>query len=107
MLYYMPDMADKSDKITKDTVRYVAHLARIELKDSQLEVLVEQLGDILEFIDKLKEVDINKVKPTSHILPLENVLREDKQHKCLPIDKFISQAPDKRKNFFSVPKVIE
>ena len=97
----------KTVKISEDTVKYVAHLARIELKKDELKLLAGQLQDILEFIDKLKQVNIDKIDSMSHILPLENVLREDKQGKCLSIDKLINQAPDKKENFFGVPKVIE
>lgn len=97
----------KTVKISEDTVKYVAHLARIRLKEDELKILAGQLQDILEFIDKLKQVNIDKISPMSHILPLENVLRKDKQHKCLSIDKLINQAPHKKENFFGAPKVIE
>ena len=97
----------KTVKITQDTVKYVAHLARIELKNEELKVLARQLEEIIEFIDKLKQVDIDKINPTSHILPLENVLREDKERSSLLIDGFLEQAPKKEGKFFKVPKVIE
>ena len=93
--------------ITKETVDYVAHLSRIELKPEELEKLSRQLQDILDFIDKLKKLDIEDVPPTSHILPVNNVFREDKPHLSLPIDKTLSCAPSKEGNFFTVPKVIE
>ena len=93
--------------ITKETVKYVAHLARMELKPKELEKLSKQLKDILGFIDKLKEIDIANINPTSHILPLNNVLREDKPAESLTTDKALNNAPDREGNFFGVPKVIE
>lgn len=93
--------------IDKDTVKYVAHLARIELGDNELEKLSGQLHDILDFIDKLTKLNIDGVVPTSHILPINNVLREDTPGKSLPIEKTLSNAPSREANFFSVPKVIE
>jgi len=93
--------------IDKETVEYVAHLARIELKPEELDKLSRQLHDILGFIDKLSALDVGQVKPTSHILPISNVLREDKPHICLTPDKALENAPSKNGNFFSVPKIIE
>ncbi len=93
--------------ISKDTVKYVAHLARIELKPKELEKLSQQLKDILGFIDKLKKLDIKEISPTSHILPINNVFREDIPRRSLPSDKVLENAPQKQGNFFGVPKVIE
>ncbi|MDD5506644.1 MAG: Asp-tRNA(Asn)/Glu-tRNA(Gln) amidotransferase subunit GatC [Candidatus Omnitrophica bacterium] len=93
--------------IDKETVEYVAHLARIELQPEELDRLSRQLHDILGFIDKLSALDVTQVKPASHILPINNVLREDKPHICLTPDKALENAPSKSGNFFSVPKIIE
>jgi aspartyl-tRNA(Asn)/glutamyl-tRNA(Gln) amidotransferase subunit C len=93
--------------ITKDTVQHVAHLARIELSPAELEKLSGQLQDILDFIDKLKKIDIKGINPTSHILPMNNVLREDKQRASLSINKALENAPHREGNFFGVPQVIE
>ncbi|MFA6217177.1 MAG: Asp-tRNA(Asn)/Glu-tRNA(Gln) amidotransferase subunit GatC [Candidatus Omnitrophota bacterium] len=90
-----------------DTVKYVAHLARIELKAQELEIISNQLQDIVAFIDMLREVDINAINPTSHILPLQNVLREDTLVESLPIEKALGNAPERKGSFFGVPKVIE
>ncbi|MDD4981741.1 MAG: Asp-tRNA(Asn)/Glu-tRNA(Gln) amidotransferase subunit GatC [Candidatus Omnitrophota bacterium] len=93
--------------IDKKIVEYVANLARIELKEKEADVLSTQLGDILGFIDKLKEVNVDKVSPTSHAISLSNVLREDSPKESLPVNSVLSNAPLKRGNFFLVPKVIE
>ncbi|MCM8801454.1 MAG: Asp-tRNA(Asn)/Glu-tRNA(Gln) amidotransferase subunit GatC [Candidatus Omnitrophica bacterium] len=93
--------------IDKETVKYVANLARIELRDEELKRLSEQLKQIIDFIDKLKLLDIKDVEPTSHILPMSNVLRDDQPRESLPISKTLECAPAKEENFFLVPKVIE
>ena len=93
--------------IDKETVKYVAHLARVELQPDELEKLSGQLHDILAFIDKLSSLDTGKVEPSSHILPISNVLREDRPRDSLSPEKALENAPGKKGNFFSVPKIIE
>lgn len=93
--------------ISKETVDYVTHLARIKLQPNELEKLSNQLQDILDFIDKLKKINIEKILPTSHILPINNVLREDEPVASLASEKILLNAPAKEGNFFVVPKVIE
>ena len=93
--------------ITKETVKYVANLARIELKPQELEKMSGQLKDILGFIDKLGKVDIKNISPTSHILPINNVLRNDQPQESLSADKALENAPQREGNFFVVPKIIE
>lgn len=93
--------------IDKETVKYTAHLCRIELQEKELDKLSTQLKGILDFIDKLKQVDVGKIMPTSHILPVKNVLREDSPKDSLPVEKVLANAPQKKGNFFVVPKVIE
>lgn len=93
--------------IDKKTVKYVALLARIDLAAKELEKLSGELEEIIKFIDKLKKIDIKNIAPTSHILPLKNVLREDKPDKSIPIDRALEASPQREGNFFGVPKVIE
>jgi len=93
--------------ISQDTIKHLAHLARLELKAEESHTLVTQLKDILDFIDKLKQLDTAKTAPTSHILPINNVLREDNPGKSLDIAKTLENAPQKDGDFFVVPKVIE
>ena len=93
--------------IEKETVKHVAHLARIELQPNELEKLSGQLHDILGFIDKISNLNIENVAPASHILPISNVLREDNPHISLTPEKALENAPSRRGNFFSVPKIIE
>jgi aspartyl-tRNA(Asn)/glutamyl-tRNA(Gln) amidotransferase subunit C len=93
--------------IDKDTVKYTSHLARIDLGDKELEKLAGQLHDILGFIDKLSKLDVSKVSPTSHILPINTVLREDSPAASLPLEKTLANAPSRKDPYFCVPKVIE
>lgn len=93
--------------IDKGTVEHVAHLARIELQPNELEKLSGELHEILGFIDKLKYLNVEQVLPVSHILSITNVLREDQLHVSLAPEKALENAPSKKGNFFSVPKIIE
>ncbi len=93
--------------IDKNIVQYVAHLARIELKPKELDKLAEQLKSVLKFIDKLNRIDTAKINPTSHILPVSNVLREDEFRASLSASKALENAPKRQGDFFAVPKVIE
>jgi len=93
--------------IDKKTIEHIAHLARIELKNQELEKFFLQLEDILGFLDKLKQVKVTDIAPTSHILPINNVLREDSPKESLPFKKAIMNAPRHEGSFFAVPKVIE
>jgi aspartyl-tRNA(Asn)/glutamyl-tRNA(Gln) amidotransferase subunit C len=93
--------------ITKKDVEYVAKLARIGFSQEEIEQFTKQLGAILEYIEKLNELDVSKVEPTSHVLPIKNVYREDIVKKSLPVDEVMNLAVEKEKNQFKVPKVIE
>ncbi|MCK4248259.1 MAG: Asp-tRNA(Asn)/Glu-tRNA(Gln) amidotransferase subunit GatC [Candidatus Omnitrophica bacterium] len=88
-------------------VEYTAKLARIDLSAEEKELFAQQLDRILEYINKLNEVDTSGVEPTTHVLPLKNVYREDKVQDSLPVDKALQNAPEKEGDFFKVPQVIE
>jgi aspartyl-tRNA(Asn)/glutamyl-tRNA(Gln) amidotransferase subunit C len=93
--------------INKETVKHIAHLSRIELQDNELDKISAQLHDILGFIDKISTLDIKNAVAASHILPISNVLREDTPRISLAYDKVLENAPSKKGNFFTVPKIIE
>ena len=88
-------------------IEYVAKLARIELTAAQKKKIGKQLKDILAYIEKLKQLNVDKVQPLSHVLPLQNVFREDKVGPSLPQEQALANAPSIKGNSFSVPKVIE
>ena len=92
---------------TKMDVGYVANLARLYLNEEEVKRLGVQLDDILDYINKLNEVDTKDTQPTSHILPLENVCREDEVKSSLGVNDVLKNAPSIEGNFFKVPKIIE
>jgi aspartyl-tRNA(Asn)/glutamyl-tRNA(Gln) amidotransferase subunit C len=94
-------------KITVDEVRYVAALARLELAPDEEGTLTGQLNAILEYMGQLGEVDTTGVEPTSHVLPLTNVMREDTVRECLSNAEALSNAPAAAQGHFAVPKIIE
>lgn len=94
-------------KLTKEDVLYVADLARLEFNEEEVEKYVEQLGAILDYEDKLNELDTAGVAPTAHVLPVKNVLREDEVTPSLDREKALMNAPSQDQGCFSVPKVLE
>lgn len=93
--------------LSKDEVLYVAGLSRIHLESKEVEELTKTLGDILQYIEKLKKLEVSKVKPTSHVLPLKNVFREDKVKPSLKREDVLKTAVLHTKGSFKVPQVIE
>lgn len=94
-------------KISKEDVIKVSELARLEFKEDEVQKFTEQLGNILEYIEKLDELDTDNVEPTSHVLDISTPLREDKVDKMLTIDEVLQNAPESEDDFFVVPQVIE
>ena len=96
-------------KITKKDVEYVARLARLKLSEEEKEKYTGQLESILGYIDKLNALDTNNVKPTSHIMGLKNVWREDELKPCPAAQReaLLANAPDREDDYFKVKKVIE
>jgi aspartyl-tRNA(Asn)/glutamyl-tRNA(Gln) amidotransferase subunit C len=88
-------------------VRYVAHLARLSLTPEEEQTLGAQLGNILSYIEKLKEVDVTGVEPTAHPFPLVNVTRPDEVRPSLPHDEALRNAPAQANGLFLVPKIVE
>ena len=93
--------------ISREDVEHVARLARLQLNDDELERMREQLNTILGYIDKLRELDVTNVEPTSHAVPLVNVMREDEVVPCLPQEQMLANAPDRMGELFRVPRIIE
>lgn len=93
-------------KITKEQVEYVAGLAQLELSEEEKETFTHQLDSILSYMDKLNELDTENIEPTSHVLPIHNVFREDEVKPSLPLEEALANAPDPKDGFFRVPRVI-
>jgi len=88
-------------------VKYVAHLARLALSPEEEQKFGDQLGHILEHIEKLKELDVSNVEPTAHAVPLVNVTRADEVRASLSHDDALRNAPAKSNGLFIVPKIVE
>ncbi len=88
-------------------IEHIALLARLELKEEEKKLFSEQLERIIEYVDKLNELDTADVTPTAHVVPLKNVFRADKLKQSLPKDKALQNAPHRVDDFYGVPKIIE
>jgi aspartyl-tRNA(Asn)/glutamyl-tRNA(Gln) amidotransferase subunit C len=94
-------------RISLKDVEHVARLARLELSAAEKERMRTELDGILSYIDKLRALDTAGVEPTSHAVPLTNVMRDDAEVASLPQDEMLANAPDRHGEMFRVPKIIE
>lgn len=94
-------------KITQDEVAYVAHLARLAFSPAEMTTFTSQLNDILLYMEKLARVDTKGVEPMTHAVPQTNAFREDVVRPSLTVADALGNAPDRRGDFFRVPRVIE
>ena len=88
-------------------VRWVAHLARLELSDAELAALTRQLSAILDYVEQLRDVPTDGVEPLAHPLAVHNVFRDDKPTPSLPVDAALANAPQRQGDFYSVPAVLD
>jgi aspartyl-tRNA(Asn)/glutamyl-tRNA(Gln) amidotransferase subunit C len=88
-------------------VKYVAHLARLSLTPEEERKIGDQLGNILGYIEKLKEVDVSGVEPTAHAFPLVNVARADEVRPSISNEDALRNAPAQANGLFIVPKIVE
>jgi aspartyl-tRNA(Asn)/glutamyl-tRNA(Gln) amidotransferase subunit C len=95
-----------SQPVDVDLVRHIGRLSRIELTDDQVATLSRQLGAILEYFDKLQQLDTSGVEPMAHAIELHNVLADDVVGESLPPDVALANAAARDGDFFKVPKVI-
>jgi aspartyl-tRNA(Asn)/glutamyl-tRNA(Gln) amidotransferase subunit C len=93
--------------ISADEVRHIAHLARLKLADEEVEWFRLRLTAILEYVAKLNEIDVSNVEPTSHVIEMENVLRNDEVRPSLRQDSVLHAAPATSAGFVVVPRIIE
>ena len=94
-------------KISIQEVEHVAKLARLAVSEEEKEAMSRQLSEILTYVGKLNELDTSKVEPTSHVLDLSNVVRDDVVRDSLPAAEALANAPDREGDHFRVPKIIE
>jgi aspartyl-tRNA(Asn)/glutamyl-tRNA(Gln) amidotransferase subunit C len=88
-------------------VAHIARLARLDLSEDEQTLYASQLGKVLEHIEQLNSLDTTNVQPTSHVLEISNVFREDKERPSQSHDDALGNAPDRSGNFYRVPRIIE
>lgn len=93
--------------ITVQDVEHVAKLARLTLTEEEKAAFTSQLNAILNYANKLDELDTEHVEPTSHVLPITNVLRDDVNRPSIPLEKVLLNAPDEEGGQIKVPAVLE
>ena len=89
--------------IERDQVLHVARLARLSLSEEEVETMVGELSGILEHVDRIGNLDLEGVEPTSHVVKLENVLRPDEPRPSLPRDVALASAPEPQDGAFRAP----
>jgi aspartyl-tRNA(Asn)/glutamyl-tRNA(Gln) amidotransferase subunit C len=89
--------------IDREQVLHVARLARLELSEEEVEKMSSELSTILDHVERISELDLDGVEPTSHVVELENVLRADKPRPSWPRERMLEQAPDPADGAFRVP----
>jgi aspartyl-tRNA(Asn)/glutamyl-tRNA(Gln) amidotransferase subunit C len=94
-------------KITKETVEHVANLARLNLSEQEKEKLAIEMESIISYVDKLNELDTANIEPRSHVLPIQNVFRDDIKAESYDREKILRNAPSQENGCFKVPKVVE
>ncbi len=94
-------------KITIKQVEHVANLARLTFNEQEKEKLAENLGEILDYIEQLNKLNTDDVPPTSHAIPVKNVVREDVVRKSFTQEEALANAPSPVDGLFEVPKIIE
>jgi aspartyl-tRNA(Asn)/glutamyl-tRNA(Gln) amidotransferase subunit C len=94
-------------EITREQVEHVAKLARLAVSEEEKLLFGRQLSSILTYVETLNRVDTTQVEPTSHVIPVQNVLREDEVKPSLSRDEALANTPDQDAGCFRVPKIIE
>lgn len=93
-------------RLSAEEVAHVAHLARLELGEEEIERYAGQLSAVLDHVEALRRLDLSGLPPTSHPLALENVLREDELRPSLDRDEVLAAAPASEKGCFVVPRIL-
>jgi len=95
------------EKIDQVQVRKVAKLARLQLSDEEVAEFTGQLSAIIEYVEKMNELDTGEVEPLAHCLPVSNVFRDDVVKESLGTEKVLANAPQRDGDFFKVPKILD
>jgi aspartyl-tRNA(Asn)/glutamyl-tRNA(Gln) amidotransferase subunit C len=94
-------------KINEAQVRKVAKLSRLELTETEIEEFTGQLSAILDYVEKMNELDTTDIEPLAHCLPISNAFREDRIQESLGTEKTLANAPQTDGEFFKVPKILD
>lgn len=94
-------------EITKEKVLHVAHLARLAITDEEAEKMTKELDAIIGYAELLNELDTDNVEPTTHVLDLKNVMREDEARKWIDREDALKNAPDQKNGQFRVPSILD
>ncbi|MCK4908959.1 MAG: Asp-tRNA(Asn)/Glu-tRNA(Gln) amidotransferase subunit GatC [Planctomycetes bacterium] len=94
-------------KVDEKQIDHIAALGRLKFTDQQKKIFIGQFSKILEYVEKVKSVDINKIEPLVHTFDQHNVFRPDENKPSLTREQALSNAPEQTKGFFKVPRVIE
>ena len=94
-------------KISREDIEHIALLARLSLTEEEKELFGVQLSRVLDYMEKLNELDTDNIEPTSHVLHISNVMREDTPKDSITREDALFNAPDRTEKFYRVPKIIE
>jgi aspartyl-tRNA(Asn)/glutamyl-tRNA(Gln) amidotransferase subunit C len=94
-------------RLSQQEIEHIALLSRLKLTDEERERMTTQLNDIMGFFEQLGELDTSGVEPTSHVIPMHNVLRADEVRPSLPVEEALDNAPQRAGDTFRVPRVVE
>ncbi len=94
-------------RISKEEIEHIAALARLSLSEEEKELFGSQLSSILDYMEKLNELDTKDIESTSHVLSLSNVMRDDTSRPSIPKEDALMNAPDHTEKFYRVPKIID
>jgi aspartyl-tRNA(Asn)/glutamyl-tRNA(Gln) amidotransferase subunit C len=92
--------------IDRDQVLHVASLARLALSDEEIDTMASELSNVLDHIEKIRELDLDGVHPTTHVVDLVNALRPDEPEPCLPVEVVLAAAPEPVATGFGVPSPV-
>lgn len=98
---------EQLSRISIDQVKHVANLARLAISEEEANNFKTQLDAIITYAEQLNEVNTDNVEPTTHVLKMKNVLREDEPKKGLPLEDVLKNVPDSKDGHIRVPSIIE
>ncbi|MGO9614300.1 MAG: Asp-tRNA(Asn)/Glu-tRNA(Gln) amidotransferase subunit GatC [Dissulfurispiraceae bacterium] len=94
-------------KITSEETKHIAQLSKLSLSEEEIDIFSNQLSTIMEYMEQLNGLNTGGIDPTSHVIPLQNVMRDDELVPSLQQDDALKNAPDTSRRFYRVPRIIE